>query len=94
MNQTAPQLTLTPPNQRVRLGTKKFAELKRSQDVIETLAWFTVVLVVAMFLLDGGIALFGNLTDALGAISRLHRTGWNRPATHSHSAGCPCAMAG
>ncbi|MFM2024729.1 MAG: hypothetical protein RLZZ56_742 [Actinomycetota bacterium] len=71
MNQTAPQLTLTPPNQRVRLGAKKFAELKRSQDVIETLAWFTVVLVVAMFLLDGGIALFGNLTDALGAISRL-----------------------
>lgn len=71
MTQTAPQLTLTPPNPRVRLGVKKFQQLKRSQDVLESFAWGTVVLVVAMFLLDGGIALFGNLTDALGAISRL-----------------------
>ena len=71
MTQTAPQLTLTPPNPRVRLGVKKFQQLKRSQDVLESFAWGTVVLVVAMFLLDGGIALFGNLTDTLGAISRL-----------------------
>jgi len=71
MNQTAPQLTLTPPNQRVRLGVKKFSELKRSQDVIETIAWATVVLVVAMFFLDGGITKFGSLTDALNATSRL-----------------------
>ena len=71
MIQTAPQLTLTPPNPRVRLGVKKFQQLKRSQDVLESFAWGTVVLVVAMFLLDGGIALFGNLTDTLGAISRL-----------------------
>ena len=71
MNQSPQQLTLTPPNPRVRLGTKKFMQLKRSQDIIETFAWGTVVLVVSMFFLDGGLAEFGDLTNALGAISRL-----------------------
>ena len=71
MSQTTTQLTLTPPNPRVRLGVKKLQQLKRSQDVLESAAWGTVVLVVVMFLLDGGIALFGNLNDALGATSRL-----------------------
>jgi len=71
MRETTQQLTLTPPNQRVRLGIKKYLKLKRSQDVIESFAWGTVVLVVAMFFLDGGAAKFGSITDALGAISRL-----------------------
>ena len=71
MNQEPPQLTLTPPNQRVRLGAKKHLELKRSQDIIESVAWFSVVLVAAMFFLDGGLAQFSNLTDILGSISRL-----------------------
>ena len=71
MNQTAPQLTLTPPNQRVRLGIKKLVELKRSQDILETFAWGTVVLVVAMFFLDGGLSKFATITDALQSTSRL-----------------------
>ena len=71
MNQTTPQLTLTPPNTRVRLGAKKFLQLKRSQDVIETFAWATVVFVAAMFFIDGGLARFGNLNDILQSTSRL-----------------------
>ena len=71
MNQSAPQLTLTPPNTRVRLGAKKFLQLKRSQDIIETFAWATVVFVAAMFFMDGGLARFGNLNDILQSTSRL-----------------------
>ena len=71
MNQPSPQLTLTPPNTRVRLGAKKWLQLKRSQDIIETLAWSTVVFVAAMFFLDGGLAKFGNLNDILQSTSRL-----------------------
>ena len=71
MNETAQQLTLTPPNTRVRLGAKKWVQLKRSQDVIETFAWATVVLVAAMFFLDGGLANFGTLPNILGSVSRL-----------------------
>lgn len=71
MNQEASEITLTPPNQRVRLGAKKYLELKRSQDIIETIAWFTVVLVAAMFFLDGGVTQFSSLTDILGSVSRL-----------------------
>ena len=71
MNENSPQLTLTPPNRRVRLGAKKLTQLKRSQDVLETFAWATVVLVAGMFLLDGGAARFGTLIDSLGSISRL-----------------------
>ncbi len=71
MNQSAPQLTLTPPNTRVRLGAKKFVQLKRSQDLIETFAWATVVFVAAMFFMDGGLARFGNLNDILQSTSRL-----------------------
>ncbi|MEY3856213.1 MAG: hypothetical protein RJA45_683 [Actinomycetota bacterium] len=71
MNQSAPQLTLTPPNTRVRLGAKKFLQLKRSQDIIETFAWATVIFVAAMFFMDGGLARFGNLNDILQSTSRL-----------------------
>jgi predicted ferric reductase len=71
MNQSAPQLTLTPPNTRVRLGAKKFLQLKRSQDIIETFAWATVIFVAAMFFIDGGLARFGNLNDILQSTSRL-----------------------
>ena len=71
MNEPVTQLTLTPPNTRVRLGALKGLQLKRSQDVIEAFAWATVVLVTAMFFLDGGLAKFGNLNDILNSISRL-----------------------
>ena len=71
MNETATPLSLTPPNTRVRLGAKKWQQLKRSQDVIETFAWATVVLVAAMFFLDGGLGKFDNLNNILNSISRL-----------------------
>lgn len=71
MNQTTTRVTLTPPNQRVRLGIKKWDQLKRSQDLLESFAWGTVVLVISMFFLDGGAAKFGSLTDILSSISRL-----------------------
>ena len=71
MEQIAPTVTLTPPNQRVRLGAKKWTRLKRNQDVLETFAWATVLFVVAMFFIDGGLAAFGTLNDALRSTSRL-----------------------
>ena len=71
MNQTVQQVTLTPPNQRVRLGAAKWNQLKRNQDIVETFAWATVVLVTSMFFLDGGISKFGNVNDILNSISRL-----------------------
>ncbi len=71
MNQTTTRVTLTPPNQRVRLGIKKWDQLKRSQDLLESFAWGTVVLVISMFFLDGGAAKFGSLSDILSSISRL-----------------------
>ena len=71
MNQSATQVTLTPPNTRVRLGAKKWLQLKRSQDIIETFAWATVVFVAAMFFLDGGLGNFGDFGSILNSISRL-----------------------
>jgi predicted ferric reductase len=71
MNQLATQTVYTPPNTRVRLGAKKWLQIKRSQDIIETFAWGTVVFVAAMFFLDGGLAEFGNLNDILRSTSRL-----------------------
>lgn len=65
------QLVLTKPAATVRLGNKKVVEIKRAQDVIEALAWGSVVAVTAMFLLGGGAT---NLTDVpavLNSISRL-----------------------
>ncbi|MEY4450448.1 MAG: hypothetical protein RLZZ304_823, partial [Actinomycetota bacterium] len=49
-----PRQVLAQPTQRIKLGYAKFLRLKRAQDVIEAIAWSTVVLVAVMFLLDGG----------------------------------------
>jgi predicted ferric reductase len=65
------QMTFTQPNQRVRLGVKKFLELKRGQDFIEGLAWFSVIAVTAMFLIDGGLQSLSDPAAILGAIDRL-----------------------
>ena len=65
------QLALTKPAATVRLGTKKLVEIKRAQDLIEGLAWTSVVAVAAMFLLNGGAANVDDLPSALNAISRL-----------------------
>lgn len=65
------QVTFAQPNQRVRLGTKKFLELKRGQDFIEGLAWFSVIAVTAMFLIDGGLKTLSEPVAILGAVDRL-----------------------
>ena len=65
------QVTFAQPNQRVRLGTKKFLELKRGQDLIEGLAWFSVIAVTAMFLIDGGLKTLSEPVAILGAVDRL-----------------------
>lgn len=71
MNQSAEQLPLTPPNQKVRLGARKHSQLKRSQDLLEIFAWGSVILVTVMFFLDGGLGAFGSVEEALGSFSRL-----------------------
>ena len=65
------QMTYSQPNQKVRLGTKKYLELKRGQDFIEGLAWFSVIAVTAMFLIDGGLKSLSDISAILSAVDRL-----------------------
>lgn len=65
-----PQLKLAKPTQRIKLGFAKHVKLQRAQDVIEAIAWSTVVAVIAMFLLDGGLA---NVTDQASALNAFTR---------------------
>ena len=68
---TRPSLLLTQPKTRVRLGVKKWLELKRGQDFIEFLGWASVVAVVAMFLINGGLKNVTDLASILTAIDRV-----------------------
>ena len=65
------QTAFAQPNQRVRLGNKKYLELKRGQDLIEGLAWFSVIAVTAMFLIDGGLKSLSDPSSILSAVDRL-----------------------
>jgi hypothetical protein len=65
------QVTFSKPAGRVRLGYKKYLKLKRAQDVIEALAWASVLAVTVMFLVDGGLKSVNDLPSGLNAISRL-----------------------
>ena len=71
MQGTRPALMLTQPKTRVRLGIKKWVELKRGQDFIEFLGWASVVAVVAMFLINGGLKNVSDLASILTAIDRV-----------------------
>jgi predicted ferric reductase len=64
-------LKLVQPTQRVRVGDRKILRLKRAQDIIEAIAWATVVAVTAMFLIDGGLKDVVDVPTALNALSRL-----------------------
>ena len=64
------QVTFVKPTGQVRLGYKKFLRLKRAQDVIEALAWATVLAVTVMFLVDGGLKSVTDVPSALNAVSR------------------------
>lgn len=66
-----PELVLARPTQRLVLGYSKYKKLKRGQDVIEALAWLSVVAVTAMFLVDGGLNSITDPATALGSFSRL-----------------------
>jgi len=59
------------PNTRVRLGQRKIVRVRRGQDLVEVAAWASVVAVLAMFLIDGGMKQVTDLTTGLGALSRL-----------------------
>jgi predicted ferric reductase len=61
----------TQPNTRVRLGPRKWLKVQRKQDLAEVVAWGSVLVVVAMFLIDGGIKSIVDVPSALGALSRL-----------------------
>jgi predicted ferric reductase len=65
------QVSFVKPTGKVRLGYKKFLRLKRAQDVIEAIAWGTVIAVVVMFLVDGGLKGIHDVPTALNALSRL-----------------------
>jgi predicted ferric reductase len=65
------QVTFVKPTGKVRLGYKKFLRLKRAQDVIEAIAWGTVLAVTVMFLVDGGLKGVHDVPSALNAGSRL-----------------------
>ena len=64
-------LQLVTPNPRVRLGDRKVVRIKRAQDVIEAIAWASVVAVVVFFLIDGGLKGVTDVPTALNAVSRL-----------------------
>jgi len=61
----------TQPNTRVRLGQRKVTRVLRGKDLIEALAWASVLAVTAMFLVDGGIKSVTGVASAFGAFSRL-----------------------
>lgn len=71
MQGTRPTLLLTQPKTRVRLGIKKYLELKRGQDFIEFLGLASVVAVVSMFLINGGLKTVTDLASILSAVDRL-----------------------
>jgi predicted ferric reductase len=61
----------TQPNTRVRLGPRKILRISRMQDLVEVLAWGSVLAVAAMFLIDGGIKSITDVGSAFNAASRL-----------------------
>lgn len=71
LNEQRPRLVLAQPTRRIKLGFAKVVKLKRAQDVIEAIAWSTVVAVAVMFLIDGGLNNITDLASGLGAFSRL-----------------------
>ncbi len=59
------------PNTRVRLGHRKLVRIKRGQDFVEVLAWVSVIIVLATFLIDGGIKSIVDVSSAFGAVGRV-----------------------
>ena len=66
-----PKLVLAQPTSRIKLGFAKYLKLKRAQDLIEAIAWSTVVAVVAMVLIDGGFSSVKDFATGLNAFTRV-----------------------
>ena len=62
---------LVQPAKQVRIGLRKVLRVKRAQDVIEILAWSSIVAVISMFLIDGGLKGVSDLGTAANAVARL-----------------------
>ena len=65
------QLELTIPNKPLVLGPRRLARIQSRQDLVQSLGYFAVIAVMAMFLLDGGISAVIDIPSALDALSRL-----------------------
>jgi predicted ferric reductase len=61
----------TQPNTRVRLGQRKIVRVNRGKDLVEAFAWLSVVIVVAMFLINTGVKSVTDITSLMGSLSRL-----------------------
>lgn len=70
-NTTQRPLVLVKPKTSIRLGVRKWNELKLGQDIIEVLAWATVVFVTAIFFIDGGVKDLSTAQNIWSAIDRL-----------------------
>lgn len=70
-NSGMPGLKLVQPAKQVRIGLRKVLRVKRAQDVIEILAWSSIVAVISMFLIDGGLKGVSDLGTAANAVARL-----------------------
>ena len=64
-------LKLAEPTARIKIGARKVLRVKRAQDVIEIIAWATVMAQMVMFLIDGGLKEINNLGTAMNALARL-----------------------
>jgi predicted ferric reductase len=61
----------TQPNTRVRLGHRKLVRVLRAKDIVEIVAWASVLAVTAMFLIDGGIKSVVDVQTGFDALARL-----------------------
>ena len=64
-------LALVTPSPKGSLGQSKARKFLRAKDVLESLGWLTILLVIFTFLIDGGAEGITDLQSALGAIQRL-----------------------
>ena len=64
-------LKLVEPTQRLKIGARKILRVKRAQDVIEIIAWATVMAQLVMFLLDGGMKQITDVATAANSLARL-----------------------
>lgn len=65
------QLELSIPTKPLTLGPRRLARIQTKEDLVQSLGYFVVIAVTAMFLLDGGLSGLVDIPSVLDAISRL-----------------------